>query len=333
MTSMAPTPATRSDNVMAKFLKKFLLQITIIFIVIQLSLAASWGWTWLILWNNIFADLFLKIAGVVGSAILAGLISRVILKDHIRIMRWLSAQISVVFSLVILSLLTQNLVGFRLVLTPPADSNWEGVWQFSLGSLITWLVIYSWKSTHIPDAPGSELVDVPVSTLPIAATTAQSIQRRKSRSKEKTRILRQSPRPEQRLAARKRVNKTAKTGDAALKFLKKIKHDSVHWIKQLHFPDSWRKIVTQPHPALSNPPPVGRVAREKINKPTKRVANTITGKAIRLVGMEEHRCPYCLELVEEQDPAGVVICQICHAYHHKNCWDVSGTCQVPHLQK
>jgi F0F1-type ATP synthase assembly protein I/ribosomal protein L37AE/L43A len=51
---------------------------------------------------------------------------------------------------------------------------------------------------------------------------------------------------------------------------------------------------------------------------------------LRLVGSEEHRCPYCLEIVEPNDPRGVVVCDICHAYHHKDCWDVTGRCQVPH---
>jgi len=53
---------------------------------------------------------------------------------------------------------------------------------------------------------------------------------------------------------------------------------------------------------------------------------------ISLVGMEEHRCPFCLEEVDPQDPAGVMICPVCHSYHHKSCWDITGTCQVPHSQ-
>jgi hypothetical protein len=46
---------------------------------------------------------------------------------------------------------------------------------------------------------------------------------------------------------------------------------------------------------------------------------------------EEHRCPYCLEIVTRDDPRGSVECQVCHALHHKDCWDITGTCQVPHL--
>ncbi len=52
---------------------------------------------------------------------------------------------------------------------------------------------------------------------------------------------------------------------------------------------------------------------------------------LQIAVYEEHRCPYCLELVTRDDPRGTVECQICHALHHKDCWDITGTCQVPHL--
>lgn len=46
---------------------------------------------------------------------------------------------------------------------------------------------------------------------------------------------------------------------------------------------------------------------------------------------EEHRCPYCLEDVKRNDPRGVKECSICHTLHHGDCWDITGMCQVPHL--
>jgi hypothetical protein len=56
------------------------------------------------------------------------------------------------------------------------------------------------------------------------------------------------------------------------------------------------------------------------------------GKArVQLALVEEHRCPYCLELVNRSDPHGVTECKVCHALHHKDCWDITGSCQVPHL--
>lgn len=53
---------------------------------------------------------------------------------------------------------------------------------------------------------------------------------------------------------------------------------------------------------------------------------------VHLSGAEEHRCPYCLEIVKDNDPRGVEICPICHTYHHADCWAVTGTCQIPHIQ-
>jgi hypothetical protein len=47
--------------------------------------------------------------------------------------------------------------------------------------------------------------------------------------------------------------------------------------------------------------------------------------------VEEHRCPYCLELIEPNDPRGTVECKICHTLHHADCWAITGACQVPHF--
>jgi hypothetical protein len=52
---------------------------------------------------------------------------------------------------------------------------------------------------------------------------------------------------------------------------------------------------------------------------------------IRLTGAEKYKCPYCLQPIEARDPRGVVVCPICHTRHHKDCWDITGMCQVPHF--
>jgi ribosomal protein L37AE/L43A len=56
-------------------------------------------------------------------------------------------------------------------------------------------------------------------------------------------------------------------------------------------------------------------------------------RTVRLIGEVEHRCPYCLELVEKNDSRGVVVCSICQTHHHADCWAVTGMCQVPHHYK
>ena len=50
-----------------------------------------------------------------------------------------------------------------------------------------------------------------------------------------------------------------------------------------------------------------------------------------LSDQEEHRCPYCLELIDPNDRRGIVECKICHTLHHADCWAITGACQVPHF--
>jgi len=52
---------------------------------------------------------------------------------------------------------------------------------------------------------------------------------------------------------------------------------------------------------------------------------------VRLSKVENHLCPYCLEPVLQNDPRGVVECEICHTQHHGDCWAIAGFCQVPHF--
>ncbi len=59
--------------------------------------------------------------------------------------------------------------------------------------------------------------------------------------------------------------------------------------------------------------------------------NTQLKPQLQLSDEEEHRCPYCLELIDIDDPRGTVECKICHTLHHADCWAITGACQVPHF--
>ncbi|MGZ6347242.1 MAG: RING finger protein [Anaerolineales bacterium] len=72
-------------------------------------------------------------------------------------------------------------------------------------------------------------------------------------------------------------------------------------------------------------PAPGRSSRSKRWNPLRRKPE------IQFAAYEEYRCPYCFEVVKRDDPRGVVECDVCHTLHHKDCWDITGTCQVPHL--
>lgn len=97
---------------------------------------------------------------------------------------------------------------------------------------------------------------------------------------------------------------------------------------------SWSRIFTPSatprarsngrHRGLIQPaktPPVIAPKRRRKNKKAR----------VQLALVEEHRCPYCLDTVIRSDPRGVKECSLCHTLHHKDCWDITGSCQVPHL--
>jgi hypothetical protein len=91
---------------------------------------------------------------------------------------------------------------------------------------------------------------------------------------------------------------------------------------------AWRRRI-RPHSARITPSlPVRPTAR-----PGRRnfIRRRVRAK-VRLAAAVEHRCPYCLDLVDPSDPKGVNMCSICHTLHHADCWAVTGSCQVPHHQ-
>lgn len=78
-------------------------------------------------------------------------------------------------------------------------------------------------------------------------------------------------------------------------------------------------------PALGLRLPDPRAWRARLERTVRR-----RRAAVRLIGQTEHRCPYCLEIVEHHDRRGVTTCPDCKTRHHADCWAVTGMCQVPH---
>ena len=79
-------------------------------------------------------------------------------------------------------------------------------------------------------------------------------------------------------------------------------------------------------------PKAARVEKSPVVRPAKsRTRRRERRRGVQFASTAEHRCPYCLEVVEPHDARGIVECKICHTLHHADCWAVTGTCQVPHL--
>jgi hypothetical protein len=74
-----------------------------------------------------------------------------------------------------------------------------------------------------------------------------------------------------------------------------------------------------------------KLVTKQPTRPRKFRGSRVRRPHVQLALVEEHRCPYCLEPVVRKDPRGTKECEVCHSLHHADCWAITGTCQVPHL--
>jgi hypothetical protein len=115
---------------------------------------------------------------------------------------------------------------------------------------------------------------------------------------------------------------------------KSFRHSIVKPVQLILHPGS-RVVVTGKRKAearLHIPEPDHRTippASLPVNLPRKHGGRKMP-RSVRLTGKEEMRCPYCLQPIDPKDKKGIVVCPICHTAHHKECWDITGSCQVPH---
>ena len=118
------------------------------------------------------------------------------------------------------------------------------------------------------------------------------------------------------------------TKDAATKAKAKV----VHITTSNPAPAPATKI-TRPAPATKIKAPGKKSSKKSSSKASPKLSIAGKKKAnqqndVKLMGEEEHVCPYCLEKVEKDNPK--VICPECGTWHHQDCWDLTGTCGVAH---
>ena len=135
---------------------------------------------------------------------------------------------------------------------------------------------------------------------------------------------------------RSRSRATESSPAPARRVRRSARPSSTHALPQLSFPKiRFRNSSAKPkvHRKRTARPLVSTsVASGSVKATRSKQWNPLHRKPqIQLAVYEEHRCPYCLEEVKRDDPRGVVECEVCHTLHHKDCWDITGACQVPHL--
>jgi len=93
-------------------------------------------------------------------------------------------------------------------------------------------------------------------------------------------------------------------------------------------PSNKVKSVTKIQSGNGRKPVTTKQAPKKLKLPAKLLKGNTND--VKLVGEEEHVCPYCLDEVVRGDERGTVVCPECGTWHHQDCWNLTGTCGVAH---
>ena len=248
----------------------------------------------LLFWANLnISSLLLAVIVLTGIGFISGLASRWFLRRNTAALRLLAALTALSFSLALVGVITDGTLGLSLAPKSLDNPDWRGLLQISWSGTVTWLALRAWHT--------------PIRIKEPKVKTSKPSPKRSS--KPKVRVPNKE-RPWQRISKKiSRPSLKAKSG-------------------------SKTAINTKRRPVKITPTKVTskRIAATKKSglRSLKKLRFNRAKESVKLVGNEEHHCPYCLENVEKRDPRGVKICTICKTWHHADCWSVTDACQVPH---
>jgi hypothetical protein len=257
------------------------------------------------LFNQASSPLPLKYALVGAVGLIAGFFSRRLLREYTGLLRLLVSLTAISAGLFLMYFFSFGYVGIDLLYWSQTGPDWEGLIQIGIGTFTACLALFAWRYPK-PAKDISLREPIPASSRRPVAITQSSIR----------------PPVQKKL----RLHSIARIGG---------------WIKKISIRPNRTKMIPlskrQERLGVLSLPPINRKARKPRGiKPLRRPK--ILGwhkrhiQQVNLKATEEHRCPFCLEVVIFDDPRGVEICPLCHTRHHADCWEVTGTCQVPHYQ-
>lgn len=251
--------------------------------------------------------------GIVMIALAAGVGARFLFYARNWFVRLITASASLILGLFLLGFITNWKMGFGPVEFWRTTFDWMEIAQLGGGMIIVLLALTAWW--HGP--------------------SSQPVQRKEVNRKQGSASKRPADRPVERAVERprERVHEPAPTvapRSTSSGF-------SIFGSRRVSEPKKTpiRLKVSGRGRALTRPR--SQTERVVVGRLTKTVRPARSRKLfqrkreMQISTHEEHRCPFCLEDVKRNDPRGVKECSICHTLHHADCWDITGMCQVPHL--
>jgi hypothetical protein len=273
----------------------------------------------LFLFNQTIIPVALRIIAIACVGLASGFAARQLLHANTRLLSMLVAFIAVYASLWLLSILTTGYIGIRPFQTF-SGPDWKGLVQLIFGTIIAWLVLHAWRK---PTKAGQ------ITTIPARTKTQASTRKRKNKPAEPTR-KRVTPEFSRQITqfiqSQYWLDKWSQTQNTTSRHIKASQNKLPILITQ---PVNWiNRLIIRTRVSTNSAQKSIKVRARKRARRSKQPQ-----ASVRLTGAVEHRCPFCLELVNEKDARGVKVCPICHTHHHADCWEVTGTCQVPHMHE
>ncbi len=237
-----------------------------------------------------------KVIAGITMAIVAGLGSQLIFSQRIAFFRYITAMTAHAAGVYLLGFISQGKYGISSLEWLPKTIDWDGLSQMGLGffMILTISSLFRRRTPEIVPEPVEMLVPVREPQISFPVWT--------SLSSPSTRTSTSTPSRRRRLSPPSMSPSRFLTPGAS---------------RQGRTRNERRSGLIRP--AKVNPA-IAPKRRRRRGQPR-----------VQLALVEEHRCPYCLETVNHSDSRGIVECEVCRTLHHKDCWDITGNCQVPHL--
>lgn len=269
--------------------------------------------------NSLLMPVVLRWTALAWLGLVSGLAARGLLPHSPVLVRLLCTWGILLGGLWLLHPLTYGYVGIFIIVNPNSVFGWDSILQVLLSGFVAWLALFAQRKPRVRVTPVKQSASAQPLTLPKAPAAKKTKPvKLENPATNPAPIPPTLPRP---LPWQPRLNNLSESlrmwrsraGQAASNSRQKAEGfwERSQQALRLRLKPNSRK-VSFPSPRLRVP------------------SKSSSSFSVHLVGEEEHRCPYCLELVDPQDPRGVKICPDCHTYHHADCWAVTGACQVPH---